>query len=199
VESDVAPDCWAELTDGELVVATVMGALAAFDELVRRYRPAVRLAARRYAGDEDAVEDLCQEAFLRAFQALSQLAEPERFAAWLHAIVRNLALRERRNGARRHERFSPLDQLLLEEVIALDPSPAEELERSEAQRIVGDAIEALPPAYRDLLYLHYWEGMPLPRVAAFVHLPLTTVKWRLRSARERLRRELEVLEETHRE
>jgi RNA polymerase sigma-70 factor, ECF subfamily len=191
----VAPGCWAEVTDGELVVAALLGALAAFDELVRRYRPAVRLAARRYAGDEDAVEDLCQEAFLRAFQALSRLEEPGRFAAWLHAIVRNLALRERRNGARRRERFSALDQLLLEEVIAVDPSPAEELERGEAQRIVWDAVEALPAAYRDVLYLHYWEGMPLSRVAAFLHLPLSTAKWRLRSARERLRRELEPLEE----
>lgn len=191
----MAVDCWEELHDGELVMAALTGALAAFDELVRRYRPAVRLTARRYAGDEEAVEDLCQEALLQAFKALPRLEEPARFAPWLHTITRNLALRERQNGLRRRERFSPLDQLLLEELIAPDPSPAETVERGEAQRVIGEAVEALPPACRDVLYLHYWEGMPLPRVAAFLQVPLSTAKWRVRAARERLRRELERLDD----
>src|SRR5688572_11814899 len=86
--------------DEELVVAALLGNLAAFDELVRRFRPAVRLTARRYVDGEDAVEDLCQEAFLRAFKALPHLEEVDRFGAWLHAIVRNLALRQRQNATR---------------------------------------------------------------------------------------------------
>src|SRR5437588_8017316 len=109
---------WADLTDEELVAATRLGSLAAFDELVRRFRPAVRLTARRCAGDEDAVEDLCQEAFLRAFKALARLEDPSRFGAWLHAITRNLALQQRRSGTRYREHFSALDFFLLAETAA---------------------------------------------------------------------------------
>src|SRR2546425_11071034 len=134
---------WSDRADEELVVAALLGNLPAFDELVRRFRPAVRLTARRYAGSEEAVEDLCQEAFVRAFKALPRLEEFARFGAWLHAITRNLALRERRNGARHQERFAALDQLLLEECVAPGPSPAELLDLSEGGRIVRQAVDGL--------------------------------------------------------
>jgi RNA polymerase sigma-70 factor, ECF subfamily len=199
MESDVKPGLRADLADEELVVAALLGFLPAFDELVRRFRPAVRLTVRRFAGDEDMVEDLCQEAFLRAFKALSRLEQPERFAAWLHAIARNLALRERRNGTRDQARFSALDPLNLEDAVSPDPSPAEVLQQCEAHCVIRDAVEALPAPYRVVVYLHYWEGMPLSRVAAYLSVPLSTAKWRLRYARERLRRDLESLDENDEE
>jgi RNA polymerase sigma-70 factor (ECF subfamily) len=190
MESDVKSGLLADLADEELVVAVLLGVLPAFDELVRRFRPAVRLTVRRFAADTETVEDLCQEAFLRAFKALSRLEQPERFAAWLHAIARNLALRERRNGTRDQARFSALDHLILEESVAPDPSPAELFEQCEAHRVVREAVEALPLPYREVIYLHYWEGMPLSRVASYLGVPLSTAKWRLRYARELLRRQL---------
>lgn len=192
-------DVWADRTDEELVVAALLGYLAAFDELVRRFRPAVRLTARRFACDLEEIEDLCQETFLRAFKALPRLEQPERFAAWLHAIARNLGLRERRNHTRRRERFPAVDQLMLEKSAATDPSPAEAFEQCEAHRLVRAAVEALPAMYRAVVFLHYWEQMPLSRVAAYLGVPLSTVKWRLRYARERLRRELKSLDATDEE
>ena len=53
-----------------------------------------------------------------------------------------------------------------------------------------EAVEALPAPYRDVVYLHYWDGMPLSRVASYLGVPLSTAKWRLRFAREQLRRVL---------
>jgi RNA polymerase sigma-70 factor (ECF subfamily) len=186
---------WSEFADEELVVAALLGNLAAFDELVRRFRPAVRLTARRYVQSEDAAEDLCQEAFLRAFKALPHLEELTAFGAWLHAIVRNLALRERQNDSRRQTRLCALDQLLLEEVISLEPSPADIAEQREADETVRRVVHDLPEPYRTVVDLHYWEGMPLPRVADYLGLPLTTVKWRLRRAQALLRPNLESHEE----
>lgn len=181
---------WAERADEELVLATRLGSLGAFDELVRRFRPAVRLTVRRYAEGAEAVEDLCQEAFLRGFKALGQLDDPRRFGAWLHAIARNVALQQQRDGARRQERTSFLDLILLEGQISAEPGPHEIAERDEGHRIVRQAVEALPPPYREVVLLHYWEGMPLPRIADYLGLPLTTAKWRLRHARALLQREL---------
>jgi RNA polymerase sigma-70 factor (ECF subfamily) len=185
---------WEDLADEELVVAALLGCPAAFDDLVRRFRPAVRLTARRHSGDDEAVEDLCQEAFLKAFLALPRLAEPARFGAWLHAITRNLALRERQNGARRRVRFPALDPVLMEEPADPKPSPAEAFQQCEARRIIREAVEALPQTYREVIQLHYWEGMPLSRVATYLGIPLTTAKWRLRYARGRLRQGLEPLD-----
>jgi RNA polymerase sigma factor (sigma-70 family) len=186
---------WAKVTDEELVLSVLLDCPAAFDELVRRFRPAVRLTARHHSGDEEAVEDLCQDAFLRAFLSLPRLADPSRFGAWLHTITRNLALRERQNGTRRRARIAAVDPELMEEPADPEPTPAEAFEIGEARRIVREAVEALPTAYRQVIQLHYWEGMPLPRVAAYLGVPLTTAKWRLRYARERLRRELQPLDD----
>src|ERR1051325_6370089 len=157
MEGDGECAVWSELSDEALVAMTRAGFVAAFDELVRRYRPAVRLTARRYAADPESGEDLCQEAFLRAFKALAGLQEPARFGAWLHAITRNLALQERRNGARHQEHLSFLDLILLEGIVDPDPSPHELAERSEIGQFVRQAVETLPTPYREVVYLHYWE------------------------------------------
>jgi DNA-directed RNA polymerase specialized sigma24 family protein len=61
---------WSDRADEESVVAALLGNRPAFDELVRRFRPAVHLTARRYSSSEEAVGDLCQEAFVRAFKTL---------------------------------------------------------------------------------------------------------------------------------
>ena len=184
------PGPWVDLSDEELIVATLLGCTAAFDEMVRRYRPAVRLTARHHSGNEEAVEDLCQEAFLNAFLALPRLSDPARFGAWLHVIARNLALRERRNGARHRSRFISIDSILDEEPVDPEPSPPDVFERREDRQAVREAVETLPQPYRQVVALYYWEGMPLSRIATYLGVPLTTAKWRLRYARERLRREL---------
>ena len=63
------------------------------------------------------------------------------------------------------------------------------------RRPTGGTAATLRVPYREVIALHYWEGMPLSRVAAYLGVPLTTAKWRLRYARERLRRELEMLDD----
>jgi RNA polymerase sigma-70 factor (ECF subfamily) len=187
---------WVDLADEELVVATLLGCPAAFDELVQRYRPAVRLTARHHSGDEQAVEDLCQEAFLNALLALPRLTEPARFGAWLHVIARNLALRERRSGTRRRVHLVAIDPVLMDEPVDPEPSPSELFEQRESRQAVREAVDTLPPAYRQVIALYYWEGMPLPRISSYLGIPLTTAKWRLRYARERLRRALELAEDS---
>jgi RNA polymerase sigma-70 factor (ECF subfamily) len=186
---------WADIADEDLVVAALVGDLAAFDELVRRFRPAVRVTVRRYLHGEDAVEDLCQEAFLRAFMALPDLEELSRFGVWLHAIARNLGLRHAQSDARRRERFASWEPSWLETRESLEPTPVEVVEQDEARQEVRRLVEALPEPYRVIVHLHYWEGMPLSRAADYLGLPLTTVKWRLRRAQVLLRLALHPPEE----
>src|SRR5512139_1317665 len=79
-------------SDEILVVAAILGDLAAFDRLVLRYRPAVIRTAQMIVPRDD-VEDVAQEALLLAFKALPSLEEPGKFPAWLHAITRRCAFR----------------------------------------------------------------------------------------------------------
>src|SRR5579859_4223299 len=81
------------ISDEELVLGAVLGNPRAFDELVRRFRGAMIFIAQRELGSREVAEDVAQEAFLLAFEALPQLQDPARFAGWLCAITRRRAQR----------------------------------------------------------------------------------------------------------
>ena len=182
---------WHTSTDADLVLAATLGELTAFDELVRRYRPAVQGVARRIVGSEGA-EDVAQDAFLLAFKALPQLDEPERFGPWLYAITRHRALRCRSGAASREETgHSELDLLLLHHSAELSQHPAGAVEREERLQEIRGAVERLPEEFQIVLQLRYFESVPVARIAAFLGLPETTVKWRLHRGRKLMRELLE--------
>jgi RNA polymerase sigma-70 factor, ECF subfamily len=179
---------WHEFTDEELVVAALLGEFGAFDVLVLRYRPAVLAAVSRQISQRGLAEDICQETFLLAFKALPQLNDPDCFAAWLHAIARRQAIRHARGEARASH--TPLDEMILEYSEVLGQSGWETLERRADQEWVREAMATLPEEFQIVLTLRYWSEMPLERIANFLDLPLTTVKWRLHRARALMRQRL---------
>ena len=74
----MAIERWEEFADEELVLAALLGEIAAFDVLVLRYRPGVLAAVSRQISNRGVAEDICQETFLLAFKALPQLNEQRR-------------------------------------------------------------------------------------------------------------------------
>ena len=168
--------------DEILVVAAILGDLAAFDELVLRYRPAVIRISRMMVPREDA-EDVAQEAMLLAFKALPSLEEPKKFPAWLHAITRRCAIRYSQRTRQQHRGFVPLDEVILEQVPALSRAMPGDSAREELQ----SAMEKVPRDYALALRLHFLDDMPLKRIAFFLGVSLATVKWRIHSGKKLLR------------
>jgi len=186
------------ISDEELVLAALLGDLAAFDELVCRFRGAVIRVAAQTLGTRTAAEDVAQEAFLLAFKALPQLQEPSRFASWLCAITRHRARRVgKREGRTETVAPSQLDRLILEHTSALTDCPSEEVARKSVRALVPEALSLLPTEYRITLELRYYEEWPVARIAEFLSLPITTVKWRLHHGRNLMRRHLEPKESLH--
>jgi RNA polymerase sigma-70 factor, ECF subfamily len=175
------------LPDEMLVVAAILGDLRSFDELVLRYRAAAYRVARAVAGSELA-EDALQEALLLAFKALPSIDDPTCFAAWLSAITRHAALRMSRNARRDSARLVELDEAVLENSAAL-VRPFTLPESFETAEIRA-AVEALPESFRLILQLRFYDEMPLKRIASFLDLPLTTIKWRLHRAKQLVREQL---------
>jgi RNA polymerase sigma-70 factor (ECF subfamily) len=175
------------LPDETLVVAAILGDLRSFDVLVLRYRAAVYRVAQAIAGTELA-EDVVQEALLLAFKALPSIEEPDRFASWLYAITRHAALRASQHTRREQDRRVELDEALLEYSEALAPplAPPDAFETA----WVRAAVESLAEDHRLILKLRFYDEMPLKRIADFLDLPLSTVKWRLHRAKQLLREQL---------
>jgi len=173
-----------ESPDELLVVAAILGNLEAFEELVRRYRLAVVRLARTIAG-ADYAEDVAQDSLLLAFKALPGIEEPRKFGAWLSAITRHRALRFSKSETM--QKRVPLDEALLEKIEAL-ARPIADKERDEA---TIQALDSLPADYAMPLRLRFLDEMPLDRIAAFMGVPLSTVKWRIHHGKKLLRAKVE--------
>jgi RNA polymerase sigma-70 factor (ECF subfamily) len=171
-----------ESPDEVLVLAAILGNLEAFEELVVRYRPAVVRLARTIVGADHA-EDVAQDSLLLAFKALPGIDEPRKFPAWLSAITRHRAFRFSKSETAQMSKRVALDEALLEKIGAL-AKPLAEKERDEE---MIEALESLPPDYAMPLRLRFLDEMPLNRIAAFMGIPLSTVKWRIHHGKKLLR------------
>jgi RNA polymerase sigma-70 factor (ECF subfamily) len=176
------------LPDEMLTIAAILGDLRSFDALALRYRAAAYRVAQSIAGNELA-EDAVQESLLLAFKALPSIEEPAKFASWLYAIVRRVALRMSQRSRRERSQRIDLDEALIEhsEAFARPLAPRDAFEEA----WVRAAVDALDDDHRLILKLRFYDEMPLKRIADFLGLPLTTVKWRLHRAKQLLREKLE--------
>jgi RNA polymerase sigma-70 factor (ECF subfamily) len=175
-----------ESPDELLVVAAILGNLEAFEQLVMRYRPAVVRLARTIVG-ADYAEDVAQDSLLLAFKALPTIEEPRRFAAWLSAITRHRALRFSKSETAQLSKRVPLDEALLNQIDALS-KPLRDQERDES---MIRALDSLPADYAMPLRLRFLDEMPLARIAAFMGLTLSTVKWRIHHGKKLMRVKIE--------
>ena len=175
-----------ESPDEVLVIAAILGNLDAFEELVVRYRPAVVRLARTIVGADHA-EDVAQDSLLLAFKALPGIEEPRKFPAWLSAITRHRAVRFSKSETAQMSKRVALDEALLEKIEAL-AKPLAEKERDEEMIA---ALESLPADYAMPLRLRFLDEMPLNRIAAFMGIPLSTVKWRIHHGKKLLRERVE--------
>jgi RNA polymerase sigma-70 factor, ECF subfamily len=179
-----------ETPDEVLVVAAIIGDLSAFDELASRYRAAVVRMAQSITGRGSDAEDVAQDALLLAFKALPSLEMPNKFAAWLGAITRNRAMRFLREEKTYRTNHVGIDDVLIEQVEALSLPFVYENENEDLNR----ALENVPADYALVLRLHFLDELPHKRIAAFLGVPVSTIKWRVHKGKEHLRQQLELLQ-----
>jgi RNA polymerase sigma-70 factor (ECF subfamily) len=179
--------------DLALVDASASGDVAAFEELVRRYdRKLLRIAQRMTHSLEDA-EEVVQDAFLKAYFALSRFERKSKFSTWLIRIVTNeclMKLRKRRRYAAEISLEAPDGEHLPMDLADWAPNPEQLYARSELREILHEALEQLRPALRVVFVLRDVEGLSIADTAAVLKLREAAVKARLLRARLQLREKL---------
>jgi len=166
----------AQTDASELVRRAQAGDLDAYGELVDRFRDAAFGLCYHRCDDFEAARDLAQEAFIRAYQHLGELADPARFPAWLRRIAERVCI-----DWRRRQR----DERPLEEAAGRSAPPLDDLA---ALRVtVQRALSSLPEAQRLAVTLYHIDGYTYREIANFLSAPESTVKARLDAARASLR------------
>lgn len=160
--------------EADLVERARRGDEEAFERLVRIGAPAALSAARRITRDPALAEDAAQEAFLRAFRALGSYRHESSFAGW----IRKIAFRTAIDLVRRRRPEHPLP-------IELGVAISEE-RRHEAADLLREAMAALSPLDRQLLFAREIEGKPDREIAELFEMTVTGVRVRIHRARRRL-------------
>ena len=172
----------------ELVIASLLGNLNAFDALVRRYRGAVLLVSRQYSSSIELAEDIAQEVFLIAYKALPQLSEPGKFSSWLYSIARHRAYRVSKASRRiQPAELSVLDSMIYQFCPETLEEPEDTFIRKLENELLWMSVQRLPEEYRLPIQLFYQEDWSVAEIGNFLALAPTTVKWRLYEGRRKLK------------
>jgi len=179
-------------TDEELVGAFQRGDSSAFDLLLGRWEGKIRGAIYRITGSDEDSRDIAQEAFLRAYRALSGFRGEARFSSWLYQIALNLC---RDRMRQRKGRTLVSLEALAEEGGRLPQSPTtgpfERVEACDLSRAVAEAVAALPDEQREVIVLKEYQELTFVEIARVLQLPVSTVKTRLYRGLVLLRQKLE--------
>jgi RNA polymerase sigma-70 factor (ECF subfamily) len=174
-----------EQPDARLVARVLGGDIDAFTGLVTRYRDAHMRFAVRMLGDRFDADDALQSAWLRAFRHLDRCVNPERFGAWMYAIVANECRSAAFRRARRERRVVP-DESAVAEALAADTTDGR-LAREDVER----ALARLDVRLREAFILKHIEERSYDEMSAITGASVPALKMRVKRACERLRELLE--------
>jgi RNA polymerase sigma-70 factor (ECF subfamily) len=183
------------LEDKELAGMAAKGREMAFRELLSRYERPVFSLVYRMVRDRTLAEDLSQEAFIRAFNAIKSYKPRYKFSSWIFKIANNHTidyLRKRKldtvsiDGSP-HARTSEEEAQTRLVVESHEEAPDRYVEAKELGGQIEEAIGMLRPEYRTAVLLRHVEGYTYEEIAEIMELPLGTVKTYLHRARAELK------------
>lgn len=177
------------LSDGDdkLVKRAKKGDSRAFDLLVLKYQGRVAQLVSRYVNNTAEVEDVTQEAFIKAYRALPKFRGDSAFYTWLYRIAANAAKNHLVALGRRPTTDLALDDSESYEVpgrLKDNESPDEVIMGQQLEAVISQAIDALPLELKAALTLREFEGLSYDEIAEVLECPIGTVRSRIFRARE---------------
>lgn len=186
--------------DQELVRRVQRGDKKAFDVLVLKYQQKIVKLISRYVRDQDEALDVAQETFIKAYRALANFRGDSAFYTWLYRIAINTA----KNYLVSQSRRPPDTDIDAEDAVQFDGDsklretdlPEQLVHRDQVERVIYEAIDALPEDLRTAITLRELEGLSYEEIAQAMECPIGTVRSRIFRAREAIEAKLKPLLES---
>lgn len=184
-------------TDQQLVDRVFKGDKHAFDLLVLRYQHRILGLIGRFINDPAEVEDVAQEAFIKAYRALPKFRGDSQFYTWLYRIAINTA----KNYLVARGRRPPSTDVDVEDAEFMEnnapltdiESPEASQEKEDLHRVINEAIEDLPEDLRTAFTLREFSGLSYEEITEIMGCPVGTVRSRIFRAREALDKKIRPL------
>ncbi len=186
-----------EYNDAELIRRVLQGDQDAFSPLVTKYQKRVHALVWRKIGDFHIAQEVTQDAFLKAYQKLGTLKNHTQFPGWLYVIAANLCSDWFRKNPPPEQSLevtdvSEVNQVSYSRYIA----EKQATETDETRRgIVKKLLQKLPESERTVMTLYYLGEMTIKAISEFLGVSPNTVKSRLSRARNRLKKEEDMIQQ----
>ena len=183
--------------DAKLIQRVLAGDDTAFSALVKKHQKPVHALAWRKTGDFHVAEEITQDTFLKAYQNLSTLKEPQKFSGWLYVIAANYCKMWMRKKRLSTQSLEDTNSAELERanysgyVIAENERITVEARRE----VVKKLLAKLQESDRIVITLYYLAGMTYEEISAFLGVSVSAIKNRLYRARQRLKKEEPMIRE----
>ena len=180
------------LSDEDIVARVLAGETVMFEIVMRRHNQLLYRVARSILRNDNEAEDVMQDAYVRAYEHLGQFAGRAKFSTWLTRIAVHEALARQRRG-NRYQELEPMSELEgdpMDRFASLALNPEQQASNSEVRRLLEEAVEKLPDAYRTIFMLRDVEEMSTTDAADVLEITEENVKVRLHRARALIRKSL---------
>jgi RNA polymerase sigma-70 factor (ECF subfamily) len=174
------------IEDQVLVERVLSGDNRAFEKLVEKYKKRIYYLAYKMTRDHDSADELAQESFVKAYQALSRFKKGYSFYTWIYRICVNLSI----NFLKKEKNSVSTDLISDKELLRFSKNVSNQLESmitSEQAAIVKQALETIPPDQKAVFILKTYENMTYEQMAKVLNCSIGTVMSRLFRARHKLR------------
>lgn len=177
-----------DASDEELISAISLGAEWAIESLYQRYHHYAYSLAYRILHESTGAEDIVQEVFLSVWRkAASYQKQQGSVFGWLQAIVRNRAVDRVRSAAHRDYQWAPLQNENEQNLPSGQRDVWEEAWQQEQGKLVRHVLQQLPLEQRRVIEMAYFEGYTHAEIAEQEHIPLGTVKGRMRLGLQKMK------------
>lgn len=175
-------------SDEAIVKRVQQGDVSAYNILVIKYQHKVAQIISKFVGNSSDVNDVAQEAFIKAYKAINNFRGESSFYTWLYRIVVNAAKTYLESNSKRKnhidvdsEEFQSIDS---QGVLTSRESPDKIIESQELQQVILSAMNELPEELRQAIMLREVEGMSYEDMADLLQIPIGTVRSRIFRARQ---------------
>lgn len=172
------------MSDAQVVEQVLNGDSGAFEVLILKYQSQIFYSALNIVKNREFAEDICQDAFLKAYEKLESLQDKEHFYPWLKRITVNLALNHYERGKRVVDIENEDNDVDYFERLSTGECPEDFIIRDELKKYVRLFVDALPDRLRTVVILREVEDLSYEEIADMLKIPLGTVRSRLFNARQ---------------
>lgn len=178
------------MSDAQVIEQVLEGDTGAFEILILKYQSQIFYSAMNIVKNKEYAEDICQDAFLKAYEKLDTLQDKEHFYPWLKRIAVNLSLNHYERDKRIVDMEDEESDVDYFERLTTGECPEDYIIKDELKKYVKFFVDALPDRLRNVIILREVEDLSYEEIAEMLNIPLGTVRSRLFNARQMIKERL---------